>query len=94
MKRKTIAGSAAAAAALLFVTALVGWHHTQANAAQPRAIATPAANIQYVASRARQPFHRPDCNWAQKVSAKNLQVFETREQAIAAGHRPCKVCRP
>ena len=50
--------------------------------------------VAYVASIAREPFHRPDCKWAQRISPGNLQTFTTREAAIKAGHRPCKVCRP
>ena len=48
----------------------------------------------YVASAVREPFHKPSCEWAQKISAKNRETFKTREEAIKAGHRPCKVCRP
>ena len=50
--------------------------------------------VAYVASASRQPFHRPGCKWALKISSANLQAFKTREEAIKAGHRPCKVCRP
>lgn len=52
------------------------------------------ATAAYVASATREPFHRPGCKWAQKISTSNLQGFTTREEAIKAGHRPCKVCRP
>ena len=48
----------------------------------------------YVASSTREPFHRPDCKWAQKISASNLQAFKTSDEAIKAGHRACKVCKP
>jgi methylphosphotriester-DNA--protein-cysteine methyltransferase len=48
----------------------------------------------YVASVNREPFHRPDCKWARRISLGNLQTFQTREEAIKAGHRPCKVCEP
>ena len=48
----------------------------------------------YVASRSREPFHKPSCKWAEKISDKNLQTFKTRDEAIKAGHRPCKVCKP
>lgn len=48
----------------------------------------------YVASAIREPFHRPGCKWAQKISSQNLQTFKTRDAAIKAGHRPCKVCKP
>ena len=48
----------------------------------------------YIASYKREPFHYPWCQWAQKISPANLQCFYSREEAIAAGHRPCKVCNP
>ena len=51
-------------------------------------------NVQYVASSAREPFHLPSCQWAAKISGSNRQTFATREAAIQAGHRACKVCRP
>ena len=50
--------------------------------------------VAYVASVQREPFHRPDCRWAHRISPANLQAFSTRNEAIMAGHRPCKVCRP
>jgi hypothetical protein len=50
--------------------------------------------VAYVASVRREPFHRPDCRWAQRISPANLQTFSTRDEAIKAGHRPCKVCKP
>lgn len=48
----------------------------------------------YVASRLRAPFHRPSCRWAAKITPNHLQTFRTREEAVAAGHRPCLVCLP
>lgn len=90
-KPKTTIG---VAVALILAVSALSWHHEIATAAQPRASTAPASHVQYVASKVRFPFHRPGCKWAQRISAKNLQVFETREEAIAAGHRPCKVCQP
>ena len=49
---------------------------------------------QYVASVHKEPFHRVFCRWAQKISPKNAVYYNTREEAIQAGHRPCKVCKP
>lgn len=48
----------------------------------------------YVASSLREPFHKTSCKWAERISDKNLQTFKTRDQAIKAGHRACKVCKP
>ena len=49
---------------------------------------------QYVASANREPFHRLSCRWAQKIGPKNAVYYNTRQEAIQDGHRPCKVCRP
>lgn len=49
---------------------------------------------QYVASIHKEPFHRISCHWAQKISPKNAVYYNTREEAIQDGHRPCKVCKP
>ena len=49
---------------------------------------------QYVASINKEPFHRISCRWAQKISPKNAVYYETREEAVRDGHRPCKVCSP
>ena len=49
---------------------------------------------QYVASANREPFHRLSCKWAQKISPKNAVYYNTKEEAIRDGHRPCKVCKP
>lgn len=50
--------------------------------------------VKYVASKRRAPFHYPWCPWAKKIAPYNLQTFASREEAIKAGHRPCKVCNP
>ena len=52
------------------------------------------AKVAYVASAHAAPFHRVTCRYADRISPQNLQTFETREQAVKAGHRPCKVCKP
>lgn len=49
---------------------------------------------QYVASVNKEPFHRVSCRWARKISPKNAVYYNTREEAIQDGHRPCKVCNP
>lgn len=49
---------------------------------------------QYVVSVNKEPFHRISCRWAQKISPKNAIYYNTREEAIQDGHKPCKVCRP
>ncbi|MBN1805995.1 MAG: hypothetical protein JW837_12160, partial [Sedimentisphaerales bacterium] len=48
----------------------------------------------YVASKNSKVFHRADCRSAQNISDRNLIGFESREQAIGSGRRPCKICNP
>jgi hypothetical protein len=39
-------------------------------------------------------FHYPSCKWIKKIKPENLVEFKTREDAIKAGYKPCKECRP
>ncbi len=77
--------------ALLAASALVGCTEKTTEQASAR---PPQNAVAYVASVHREPFHSPGCRWAQKISPANLQSFSTRNEAINASHRPCKVCRP
>lgn len=52
------------------------------------------AKYKYVASKNSKVFHKADCRWAQRIKPTNLVTFSTREQAIQAGKRPCKQCKP
>lgn len=69
-----------------------------AAATAPAAAATPApvAASPVVASidKPTGPFHRFDCEWAKKLGFKNRRVYDSRAEAIKAGHVPCKVCQP
>ncbi len=60
--------------------------------------ATPTADAAgskpYVPSILRDPFHVSSCRWARKISTENLVGYDNRDQAIADGHRACKVCKP
>lgn len=49
-------------------------------------------DIQYHGNVRSHIFHGPSCRY---YSCKNCtRVFKTREAAIAAGYRPCKICKP
>ena len=48
----------------------------------------------YVASAKTDKFHRPDCEWAGKISDANKITYSSRDQAIADGKTPCSVCNP
>jgi len=55
--------------------------------------AIPAADG-YVSSANSQVFHTRDCRSAARISAANLIHFETRDEALAAGKKPCHECQP
>lgn len=48
----------------------------------------------YVASIKSGVFHYPSCSAAQNIFISNLITFETRDEAIASGRRPCRLCNP
>lgn len=62
----------------------------------PRLGPTGGAEDQYgpfVASKLRQHFHRPDCEWASYINGKNRLEFASHSEAVEAGKKPCKTCR-
>ncbi len=60
-------------------------------ASQSAVVTSPST---FVASRNGRAFHRQDCRWAQNISADNLVRYQTREEALAGGKKPCKSCKP
>lgn len=52
------------------------------------------AEYAYVASVNSEVFHKPSCKYVAKIREHNLTGFETREDVVKSGRRPCKVCRP
>jgi hypothetical protein len=48
----------------------------------------------FVASKDASVFHRADCRWAQNISSDNRLGYMTREEAVQAGRRPCRSCKP
>ena len=49
--------------------------------------------IFYLAVRTTGIFCRPSCS-ARKPLAKNVEFFPSTKEAVFAGYRPCKVCKP
>lgn len=45
----------------------------------------------YIGNTRTEIFHRPCCSYLPSVNATHL---DTREEAIAAGYRPCMHCDP
>jgi len=59
----------------------------------------PPASVQtkkwkYVAIRTSKTFHRVGCKWVNRISPKYLIGFNSREEAIKTGRKPCRNCRP
>lgn len=52
------------------------------------------AEYKYVASKNSKIFHKSDCSWAKRIKPGNLVGYNSRDEAIKAGKRPCKQCKP
>ena len=57
-------------------------------------VGTVIAEHKFVASKNSAVFHKPDCHWVEQISLKNLIGYNTRQEALDAGKRPCKRCKP
>ncbi len=52
------------------------------------------AEYKYGASENSKVFHRPDCHWVKQIKPENLVGYNSRDEALKAGRRPCKQCKP
>jgi phosphatidylserine/phosphatidylglycerophosphate/cardiolipin synthase-like enzyme len=68
--------------------------YSQTHRAESAAPATTPVTEGYVASRNSQVFHKAGCKSAAKISEKNLVRYNTRDEAIQAGKKPCHECNP
>lgn len=62
-----------------------------ANRVQPRSA---DAATGYASSKRSDVFHRSSCASVDKISAHNLVVYASRDEATKAGKRPCSICKP
>jgi hypothetical protein len=53
-----------------------------------------AVEATFVASKNSQIFHKASCPSAKRISPSNLVSYATRDEAIAAGKKPCERCNP
>jgi hypothetical protein len=53
-----------------------------------------AVEPKYVASKNSKVFHKADCPSARNIKPENLIPYSSREEAIAAGKKPCERCNP
>ncbi|MFY9700948.1 MAG: Ada metal-binding domain-containing protein [Terriglobales bacterium] len=61
---------------------------------RPAAKTSGSAVYQVVGSKIRFIYHRPNCEWAMKMSYRNRITFTSPAAASSSGYRACKVCRP
>ena len=52
------------------------------------------AEYKYVASKNSKVFHKPECPSAKRIKPENLVGYSSRAEALKAGKRPCKICKP
>ncbi len=59
-------------------------------------LAIPAvASAAYIGNINSAIFHYEDCRFGgNRIKEGNRVYFDTRDEAIADGYRPCKVCKP
>jgi len=55
---------------------------------------TAAAARPVVGNRSLGIYHLPDCEWAARLHARQRADFDSPTSALAAGYRPCRVCKP
>jgi hypothetical protein len=48
----------------------------------------------FVASKTGKVFHKPTCPHVRRIQGNMKVTYQTREEAIAAGRRPCQTCNP
>ncbi len=48
----------------------------------------------YIGNKRSRIFHRTNCRYAIQIAENNRVYFKSREEALNAGYRPCKVCKP
>jgi len=53
-----------------------------------------AAKYEYISSKNSRVFHKADCAWAKRISPGNLVGYNSRDEAIKAGKKPCEKCKP
>jgi hypothetical protein len=67
---------------------------TTSTAAENTNSPAPAANDSFVASKSGKVFHKSTCPHSKRIQDNTRVVYSTRDEAIAAGRRPCQTCNP
>jgi hypothetical protein len=53
-----------------------------------------ASEATFVSSKNSLIFHKASCSSAKRISANNIVSYATRDEATAAGKKPCERCNP
>jgi len=48
----------------------------------------------YIGNKNSKIFHNPDCSSVKMMNEENKVIFDSREEALKAGFKPCKRCKP
>ncbi len=51
-------------------------------------------STQYIGNKNSHVFHNPSCNSAKSMKESNKIVFDSREEAVERGYKPCSRCNP
>ncbi|MHC4792038.1 MAG: hypothetical protein ACYS8Y_11480 [Planctomycetota bacterium] len=54
----------------------------------------PAVEYEYITSRKSKIFHKADCGPVKRILLQNITGYKSRDEAVKAGKRPCKMCKP
>ena len=65
-----------------------------ASSSTPATAPPSQSSYSYVGSVNSDKYHRPSCQWANKIKPGNEIYFNTKDQAELEGYKPCKVCKP
>jgi flagellar biosynthesis protein FlhF len=49
-------------------------------------------SFRYVANRNSELFHHPSCKSVKRINAENIAAFNSIEEALAEGFKPCRAC--
>jgi flagellar biosynthesis protein FlhF len=66
--------------------------HGVAEADKSLANRDPGASLTFVANRNSELFHHPDCKSVKRIKVENIVAFNSLEQAMNEGFRPCRAC--
>lgn len=69
--------------------------NSSASATDPGSnVQTSSSSGSYVGNANTHVFHYSSCSYVNRMKEGNKVFFNSRDEAIAAGYRPCKVCNP